>query len=506
MSISNEINRRSVTAVKWSTLGTAVKFGLQLVAQIMLARLVGPENYGLFAMAMVVLTLTNLIADLGFTWGLIQCRELTEEDIRIAFTWQLILAFLIAFALFLLAPLIAAYLKQPQLESIVRWLSLGCVITAVSVPATLLLRRRLDFRALLTVQIASCFLAYIVIGVPLAYLGAGVWALVAAWVLQTLFASALLVIRHPHPLKPLIWHPGAARLSGIGLIGFLTNICNWALNNVDRIVLGRLIDAHAVGIYVTGHTLATTPNLMLAQTQPVFLAAGAKLQSETDRLRRAYLSVIATVWVIVAPMFAVLAIVAQDLVNLLYGPEWGAAGTVLAILAISMPAYATFGMSTPILWNTGRSHYEGALQLPILVIAVFAFYNWASQGVVVVAFTAAGVFVGRAIVVTAAACRQLGIRLGDLGPYFARAALMIVLACMGAYIGIDLGHISGATHAGAVVAGLLCGCVFPVVGSLLFPALLGTRVVEMLCRFSPSLCPGGRFLALRRRAHSTRSP
>lgn len=506
MSISNEVNQRSVAAAKWTTLGTAAKFGLQLVAQIILARLVGPENYGLFAMAMVVLTLTTLIADLGFTWGLIQCRELNEEDIRIAFTWQLIFAFLIAFALFMLAPLIAAYFDQPQLESIVRWLSLGCVITAVSVPATLLLRRKLDFRALLTVQISSCFLAYLVIGVPLAYLGAGVWALVAAWILQILFASALLIIRHPHPLKPLIWHSGAARLSGIGLIAFLTNICNWALNNADRIVLGRLIDAHAVGIYVTGHTLATTPNLMLAQTQPVFFAAGAKLQSDTDRLRRAYLSVIATLWVVVAPMFAILALVAQDLVDLLYGPGWSSAGTVLAILAVSMPAYATFGMSTPILWNTGRSHYESALQLPILVIAVFVFYNWASHGVVVVAFTAAGVFVGRAIAVTPVACRQLGVRLGDLSPYFGRAALMIVLACTGAYIGIDLGRLSETPHAGAVLGGLLCGSVLPVVSSLLFPGLLGTRVIEMLCRFIPSLSASGRFTAFRQRADDVRSP
>ena len=90
MSYVSEISSQSFTAVKWSVLGTAVRYGLQISAQIVLARLLGPENYGLFAMGLVVLTFSNFFAHLGLAWGLVQSRDLSKDDVRFVFTWQVI--------------------------------------------------------------------------------------------------------------------------------------------------------------------------------------------------------------------------------------------------------------------------------------------------------------------------------------------------------------------------------------------------------------------------------
>jgi PST family polysaccharide transporter len=495
----SEINRQSVAAAKWTTLGTIMKFGLQLFAQIVLARLIGPEGFGLFAMGLVVLTLSNFVANFGFAWSLIQCQDLSDEDIRFTFTWQLIFGTLMASGLYFLAPAVAGYFNEPKVEPVVRWLSLACVINAIAAPATNLLRRALDFRAVHLIYVASYLIGYLAVGIPLAYTGWGVWALVAAWTAQALSALLLSFIRHPHPIKPLLWHAGAGKLSQVGLTVFVTNISNWLLNNLDRIFLGRFGDAQAVGVYVTGYMLATTPNLMLAQAQPVFLAAGAKIQSEPERLRRAYLSILATLWVTIAPMFVVVAIVAQDLVDVLYGVEWSLAGVVLSILALAMPAYMTYGMSTPILWNTGRKHYECLLQLPVLALAAVGFYAVAREGVVMVAAVGAGIFLARAIVITAAACRQLDIRCRDLLPFAARGGAMLILAAAGAFAGMNLGGVSG-MQAGAVLGGLLFGCGFPVLAALVVPGLLGETVVEMLGRFSPALCASLRLRVIRQNA------
>lgn len=510
--ISPDINKQSVSAVKWSALGSIAQYGLSLGAQIVLARMLGPENYGLFAMGTIVLTFSNFFSNFGFAWGLIQIQDLIEEDIRFVFTWQLIAGVIIAIGLYLLSPFVADYFNEPRVAPIVRWLSLACVFSAITAPASNLLRRNLDFRWINIIQIISYSIGYLVIGIPMAYQGAGVWSLVAAWLTQSFIMLVMTFIRHPHSIKPLFWYSGAKVISGVGITVFVTNLCNWLLNNMDRIFLGRFLDSHAVGLYTVGYNLSNTPNsLFVGAFQPAFLTAGARLQSEPDRLRRAYLPVIATVWILIAPLFVLFAMIAQNLIGFLYGSAWASSAMVLAILALSMPAYITWSMSTPILWNTGRKHLESLLQLPILAIAGYAFYSFANQGIVMVALIAAGILFIRAVVITTAACRQLSISALDLFPFAVRGIVMMSLTAASTFSGIKLGvlasvytdtklsllahtfvgikinFIAVTTYLFPLFGGVFMGSLILLASVFIFPRLLGNEVIGMLGRFSPRL-------------------
>jgi PST family polysaccharide transporter len=497
------LTKQSVSAVKWSAFGNIARYGLQLGAQIVLARLLGPENYGLFALGMLVLTFSNMLADFGFAWGLVQTQNLSEEDVRFVFTWQLISGTIAAVCLYTLSPLAASFFNEPRTESIIHWLSLVCLIQAVSAPSRNLLRRNLDFKWANIIEITSYSIGYIAIGIPLAFYGAGVWSLVAAWITQAFITLILSVIRCPHSVKPLLWYDGASDMFVVGYTVFGTNICNWLLNNFDRILLGRLFNVHTVGLYSVGYNLANTPNsLFIGALQPAFLAAGARIQSEPNRLRNAYLSVLASVWILLLPMFVLLAVIAQDLIVVLYGSDWIATGMVLAILALAMPAYITWAMSTPILWNTGRKHWESLLQLPILFVAGFAFFKLAGQGVVMAAIVAACTLLMRAIVITSAACHQLNISAQDLVGFAIRGVIMASLAAVGGFAGTEFCRIANAPHFYALVGGLFIGSSVLIATPLICPRVLGGPVVQMLGRFSPALYA---FLDRRLRSNSTRS-
>lgn len=511
MTSRSNLTKQSVSAVKWSAFGNLARYGLQLGAQIVLARLLGPENYGLFALGMVVLTFSNMLADFGFAWGLVQAQNLTEEDVRFVFTWQLLSGAVAALGLYTLAPLVANFFNEPRTESIIQWLSLVCFIQAVSAPSRNLLRRNLDFKWANIIEISSYSIGYIAIGIPLALSGAGVWSLVAAWITQAIFTLIFSVIRCPHSIKPLFWYDEASAMTGVGYTVFGTNICNWLLNNFDRVLLGRLLNAHTVGLYSVGYNLANTPNsLFIGALQPAFLAAGARIQAEPERLRNSYLSVLATVWILILPTFVLLAVVAQDVVAVLYGPDWASTGIVLAILALSMPTYVTWALSTPILWNTGRKHWESLLQLPILVVAGFAFFKFAGQGVVMAATVAACTLLIRAIVITTAACHQLKILPRDLVSSAIRGFFMACLAAAGGFAGaeigrmagialaplvtatgavagVDVSRIAGAPHFYALAGGLAIGSCVLIATSLICPRILGGQVIQMLGRFSPVL-------------------
>lgn len=490
--VHGALNDKSAHAVTWSAAGTAARYLLQLLAQIILARLLGPANYGLFALALLVLMFSSFLADLGLCWGLVQAKELSENDIRFAATWQILSATLVATILFLAAPYVAVYFSAPDLEPVVRWLSLSCMISAASTPATNLLIRNLDFRTLNLMQVGSYAIGYVIVGIPMAYAGHGVWALVGAWIVQ---ASCVLVIafyKSPYPVKPLFWYSGAGAMSRIGATVFATNICNWLLNNFDRIFLGRFLDVHSVGLYTAGYNLANTPNaLLIGAMQPAFLAAGARVQDEPDRLRRAYLSVIGVIWTILLPLFVILALLAHDLVLLLYGPDWQTTGMILAILALAMPAYITWGLSTPILWNTGRRHWECLLQAPIVVFAGIALFWYASAGIVAVAMIAASVLLLRAIVVATAACSRLHIGIRELGGSAGRALIMVVLVALGTSGGRLLAAMVDDHFFVRIMCGALTGAATLAAVVICKPSLLGPAVGDMFMRFASAFPRAG---------------
>jgi lipopolysaccharide exporter len=481
------LGRPGVAAVKWSAASTVARFALQLMAQVVLARTLGPDIFGVFAIGMVVLTFATFVSGFGFSWSLLQRQTLHDEDVRFAWTWQLIVGLATMAAVYLLAPLLAAYFREPRAQAVIEWLSLACLLTAAAAPATYLLQRDLNFRAVGLVQVGSYAAGYLAVGLPMALMGQGEASLVAAWLVQ---AAALLVASYalkPHAVRPLLWYADARSAVGTGRTVFFTNIVNWLLNNLDRVLIGRLLNAQALGLYNVAYNLATMPNtLLLGALQPAFLAAGARLQDDLPRLGRAYLQMLATVVVLGMPAFVTLAFLSRDIVRVLYGPAWSDAAWVLGTLFLCMPAYVVWGLSTPVLWNTGRKHYEFLLQLPLVAAGALGFYLLAGQGIHVAAAVAGGLLVLRAAVTGAAAFHALKLGWTALLPDLLRG-LLLCTACIS---GVMAGQYAVARFDVpllSLAAGSLSAAVLPALLLALRPQMLGRETSEMLIRFAPGM-------------------
>jgi O-antigen/teichoic acid export membrane protein len=125
---------------------------------------------------------------------------------------------------------------------------------------------------------------------------------------------------------------------------------------------------------------------------------------------------LATLLVVAVPVFAVSALLAGDLVQILYGTQWRAAGPVLAWLLAFMPALAIWGISTPVLWNTGRRQHEWALQLPLIALGAIAIWTVAPWGIEAAASAAALLLLARALVLVGAALSALDLTWWELTP------------------------------------------------------------------------------------------
>jgi len=483
---STAIGKSGVSAVKWSAASTAVRFTLQLGAQVALARTLGPEAFGVFAIGMVVLTFAGFVSGFGFSWSLLQRTELHDDDVRFAWTWQCAVGLVTMVALYFSAPYLAGYFREARAQNVIEWLSVACLLNAAASPATFLLQRELNFRAVGLIQVGSYALGYLAVGLPMAFAGWGVQSLVAAWLVQAVAQFVLGYALKPHPVKPLFWYPSASLAMGTGRAVFLTNIVNWVLNNLDRILIARLLNATSLGLYNVAYNLATLPNsVLLGALQPAFTAAGARLQHDIPRLGRAYLQMVASVCVLGIPAFAVFGLMSPDAVAFLYGAKWVDAGWVLGILFFAMPAYVIWAISTPILWNTRRKSHEFALQLPLVAVGAAGFYLFAGNGILQAAAVAAALLVLRALVIGTAAFKALGLHVRDVLPELARGALlalavsMSVLVAQQAVAGYAFALLSLAAAGAAALATLLL--------LLVWPQCLGERTISMILRFVPRL-------------------
>lgn len=476
-------------ALKWSALTTVARFALQLAAQVALARMLGPGNFGVYGIGMAVLTFAAFLSGANFSWNLMLLPAVSRDDIRFSFTWQIIAGGLSATAMYAAAPAIAGFFGDARVEGMVQWLALASLLMAASAPATCLLQRDLNFRVLGLIQLASYAAGYLAVGVPMALQGYGAYSLAAACVVQAAVTLLAAYVARPHSLRPLFSHPGGRAALTTGRAVFLTNVVNWLLSNLDRIVIGRVLNAHAVGLYTMAYNLASIPNvLLLGALQPTFLAAGAKLQQEPQRLAQGWLLGLACILVLITPASVVLALLSADLVRLLYGAAWMDSAWVLALLFLCLPAWACWGLSTPVLWNTGRKHLECLLQLPLLALAVPAWWLFAPAGIRAIAVVSAIVIFARACVIIIAALGALKLRWGSILPHAVRG-LGLAAVCGGAVLA-GQHAVASLTFPGiSLYAGGACALAAMLLMVGARPQVLGREAHSALARLFPAFAP-----------------
>ena len=243
---------------------------------------------------------------------------------------------LVTVALVEAAPLLASLIGIAELRQVVPLMALGVLASNLSEVSMALLRRELRFRALAIAQAVSYVVAYGVVAVGLALLGFGLWSLVWAFVLQLALKSAVLVVLGPHS-----WSLRATSAAMRELLTFGGGMTGWRLatrasKELDNLVVARMLGAEALGLYRRAYQLSVTPADFFARSMATIAFPVASKLHEPERLARAYLLAVAGVAIIGLPLGAFLAVVAPDLVSVLLGPQWAAAGAPLAILSVGL--------------------------------------------------------------------------------------------------------------------------------------------------------------------------
>jgi lipopolysaccharide exporter len=174
------LTAQTVSGLRWFYLSTVTIMVANLVYTATISRLLEPATFGLMAMANLVVLFAQFFARMGLGSALVQKPELSEEEIRASSTTGIVMGLACLAVVWLLAPAIAVLFRAPTVPPVLRAMGVSFVFMGWSMTSLGLLRRQLRFRILSVISMGAYVFAYLVVGVGLALLGAGVWSLVAA--------------------------------------------------------------------------------------------------------------------------------------------------------------------------------------------------------------------------------------------------------------------------------------------------------------------------------------
>ena len=368
--MTENLKRKTVSGVMWSAIERFSLQGVQFVMQLVMARLLLPSDYGMIAMLTIFLQIAQAFIDSGFTNALIQKKDRTEVDYSTVFYFNIIIALLFYCILFVSAPLIAKFYNMPDLILVMRVMALSLIILSFSAVHKTKLTIEINFKIQSKITLIAAGISGI-IGVGIAYLGYGVWALVYQSILNAMLTTILFNCFYRwKPLKTFSMK-SFKRLFSFGSKLLVSGLIHTVYYNLYGIVIGKRFSAAELGYYTRAEQFAILPsyNLSAIITRVTFPILSS-IQDDNERLASTYRKYIRLSSYLIFPLLVGLASLANPLVDLFLTEKWNGTVALLQILCFDWMFDHLSGINLNLLYVKGRSDLALRLEIIKKIIAI----------------------------------------------------------------------------------------------------------------------------------------
>jgi O-antigen/teichoic acid export membrane protein len=384
--VSGTAWQRALRGLRWTAASAAAVAALQVLQVVVLARLLVPAEFGLFATVAVLTGLATFVAEAGLGPAVVRRSDGGSALQGTAHLLSLALGAVCALLMWAASEPLAQLYGSPPLAGLVRAAAAIFLLQPLGLVYAHLLQRDLAFNALAAVEISSA-VAATAVAVAAAAAGLGAASLVAAQIAGAAARSALLLaLGVPRYGLHLRYHGHEGRyLWRMGVFQVGDNLLNYFNSQLDLLLLGKLAGPAALGLYYAAKQIAYKPlQLINPVVTKVALPMFARVQDEPQRLKRGYLAVVGALALVQVPVYGLLAVLSPEVVALALGPGWEAAAPVLAVLAGVMLLRSTINPVGSLLLARGRAGHSLAWNagvLAVMAVALAAGARWGAMGV-----------------------------------------------------------------------------------------------------------------------------
>ncbi|MGL4876030.1 MAG: MOP flippase family protein [Clostridium sp.] len=382
MSKQGELKKKTLGGLMWTFSDLIVNQGLQFVIQIVLARLLLPEEFGLIGMITIFIAVSNSIVDSGFSNALIREKEVSQTDYSTVFYFNLATSVILYLALYILSPSVGNFFGEPQLSKILRILAIVLVINSFGLIQRAMMTRNLEFKLQMIVNMVASIGSGI-IAIVLAFMGFGIWSLVFRMIiLQGIQAIMLCGLNRWWP--SLIFSiESFKRLFGFGWKLLVSGLIDTIYNNLYYVIIGKVYSPTDLGYYTNAQKLRdVASNSVSVAVQKVTYPVLSKIQEEEEQLRVSYKKMIRAAVYVTFPFMFGLLVVAKPLITMLFGHNWIESIPYFQILCIAGMLYPLHALNLNILQVKGRSDLflkleiiKKVVSVTLIIIAILLKFN-----------------------------------------------------------------------------------------------------------------------------------
>ena len=375
------LKNKTIKGVGWSAADALLGQGVTFIVGLVLARLLSPDEYGLIGICLIFTTVLNGIVDSGFSNALIRKKEVTDEDYNTMFTTNMAISIVLYVLLFISAPLVSDFFHRIELPALVRVTGLILFLNALSITQVTILTKNIDFKTKTKASLVSAIISG-VIGIAMAFMGYGVWSLVAQQLSKQLLYTLCLWVLNKWWPKFTFYNDSFKYMWGFGWKLLASGILNNVWNQLYQVVIGRCYTSSTLGHYTRANECASIFSSNLTTIiQRVTFPVLSELQDDKKKLLLSYRKLIkVSMFVTVICMFA-LGAMAEPMIYSLIGPQWHQAATFLPFICITMSLYPLHAINLNMLQVQGRSDLFLYLEIVKKIITLIPIFIGAFVGV-----------------------------------------------------------------------------------------------------------------------------
>ena len=380
------LRQKTTNGLLWSSVERFSNQGIQFLFSIVLARLLTPEDYGIVAMVIIFFAIAQTFVDSGFSNAIVRKKDRTEADLSTCFYFNIFVGLGFYIMLFLCSPFIAEFYDQPILSSVVKISGLSVLINSLCIVQQAQFTIRIDFKTQAKVTLTSTVISGI-LGILLAYLGYGVWALVWQGVIGTFIRMLLLWVFSKWRPRESFSKDSFHYLFGYGSKLLASGLLDTTYNNIYPIVIGKFYSPAQLGNFSRAQGWASLPSSNITSIlQRVTFPVLTEMQDDDERLATNYRKLLRLSAFVIFPLMMLLAAVASPLVRVVITSKWDACVPYLQIICFSMMWYPIHAINLNLLQVKGRSDLFLRLEIIKKIVGVLVMCVTIPLGVTAMCF------------------------------------------------------------------------------------------------------------------------
>ncbi|MCE5205380.1 MAG: lipopolysaccharide biosynthesis protein [Porphyromonadaceae bacterium] len=353
---------------------------ISLIITAVLSRLLLPEDFGIVAVAMVIITFFSVFSDLGIAPAVIQNKALDENDISNIFSFTVWLAIGISLLFFLCSGAIASFYDSPKLITICRLLSLNLFFNTLDVVPNAMLYKDKKFKFLAQRSVIVQSIVGVV-AIVAALGGAGIYSLLINPVISSFIIFIITYRLYPQRFNLKFGFNSLQKILSFSLYQFFFNLINYFSRNLDKLLIGRYMGMGSLGYYEKSYRLMMLPIQNITHViTPVMHPVFSEFQNDIKFLESSYLKIIRLMAFIGFPLSVFLLFTSRELVLLIFGMQWGASVPVFTILALTVGMQIILSTSGSMFQAAGDTRslfisglFSATLNVAAILIGIFVF-------------------------------------------------------------------------------------------------------------------------------------